>query len=51
MLLVKKFSKGLSKITVSGITLSNHEIKDIIKEIRFLENRIIFLERNCWQNY
>ena len=51
MLLVKKFIKGLSKITVSGITQSNHEIKDIIKVIRSLENRRIFLERNCRQNY
>ena len=32
------------KITGSGITLTNNEIKDIIKVIRYLENRGILLK-------
>ena len=41
----KVLHKKLSSITGSGITLQNNEIKDIIKVIRYLENRGILLKR------
>ena len=40
----KKIEKGISSITGSGITLTNNEIKDILKVIKSLENRGISLE-------
>ena len=45
-LLGKKIEKGISSIIDSGITLTNNEIKDIIKLIKSLENRGILLKRN-----
>ena len=38
-------------ITGSGISLTNNEIKDILKVIKFLENRRIITERNYYKNY
>ena len=35
----KKVSNGISLVSGSGITLTNHEIKEIIKVIKSLENR------------
>ena len=43
-LLVKKIIKGISSIKDSGITLTNNEIKDIMKVIKSLENRGILLK-------
>ena len=40
----KKVSNGISLVSGSGITLTNHEIKDIIKVIKSLENRGISLK-------
>ena len=40
----KKIKNGISLVTSSGITLINHEIKDIIKVINSLENRGISLK-------
>ena len=40
----KKIKSGISLVTSSGITLINHEIKDIIKVIKSLENRGISLK-------
>ena len=39
-----KIKNGISLVTSSGITLINHEIKDIIKVIKSLENRGISLK-------
>ena len=41
----KKMKKGFSLITGLRITLTNNEVKDIIKEIKSLENREILLKR------
>ena len=41
----KKIKKGISSNTDSRITLTNNEIKDIIKEIKSLENRGTLLKR------
>ena len=38
-------------ITGSGISLTNNEIKDILKVIKFLENKRIIIERNYYKNY
>ena len=46
----KKHKKGLSKITSSGTMSSNSEIKDIVKVIRSLENKGIFIGMNYWKN-
>ena len=35
----KKINKGISSITASGITLTNNEVKNILKVIKSLENR------------
>ena len=35
----KKIKNGTLSVTSSGITLTNHEIKDIIKVIKSLESR------------
>ena len=35
----KKINKGISSITASCITLTNNEVKNIIKVIKSLENR------------
>ena len=43
-LLGKKIKKGISSIKGSGITLTNNEIKDIMKVIKYLENRGILLK-------
>ena len=43
-LIGKKIENGISLVTSSGITLTNHEIKDIIKVIKSLENRGISLK-------
>ena len=43
-LLVKKIIKGISSIKGSGITLTNNEIKDIMKVIKSLANRGILLK-------
>ena len=40
----KKVSNGISLVSGSGITLTNHEIKEIIKVIKSLENRGISLK-------
>ena len=40
----KKVKKGISAISVSGITVANNKIKDTIKLIRSLENRGILLK-------
>ena len=40
----KKSINGIPLVTSSGITLINHEIKDIIKVIKSLENRGISLK-------
>ena len=40
----KKIKSGISLVTSSGITLIKHEIKDIIKVIKSLENRGISLK-------
>ena len=40
----KKIKSRISLVTSSGITLINHEIKDIIKVIKSLENRGISLK-------
>ena len=39
---IDRFNKEY--LTVSGVTLTNNEIKDIIKVIKSLENRAIFLK-------
>ena len=44
-LLGSKIKKGISSITGSGITLTNNEIKDIIKVIKSLGHRGILLKR------
>ena len=41
-----KIKNGISLVTSSGITLINHEIKDIIKVIKSLENRGISLKES-----
>ena len=43
-LLGKKIKKWILSITGSGITLTNNEIKDIMKVIKYLENRGILLK-------
>ena len=40
----KKIKNGIPLVKSSGITLINHEIKDIIKVIKSLENRGISLK-------
>ena len=40
----KKVKNGISLVTGSGITLTNHEIKDTIKVSNSLENRGISLK-------
>ena len=40
----KKIQKGISKIAVSGITLTNNEIKDITKVTWSLKNKGILLK-------
>ena len=40
----KKVNNGISLVSGSGITLTNHEIKEIIKVIKSLENRGISLK-------
>ena len=40
----KKVNDGISLVSGSGITLTNHEIKEIIKVIKSLENRGISLK-------
>ena len=40
----KKIKNGISLVKGSGITLTNHEIKDIIKVIKSLESREISLK-------
>ena len=40
----KKIKNGISLVKGSGITLTNHEIKDIIKVIKSLESRGISLK-------
>ena len=40
----KNIKKGILSISGSGITLTNNEIKDIIKLIKSLENRRILLK-------
>ena len=40
----KKIKNGISLVKGSGITLTNHEIKDIIKVIKSLENKGISLK-------
>ena len=40
----KKIKKGISSITGSGITLTNNEIKYIMKVIKSLEKRRILLK-------
>ena len=40
----KKIKKGISSITGLGITLTNNEIKNIMKVIKSLENRGILLK-------
>ena len=42
--LVRKIKKKLSSITGSGLTLTNNEIKNIVKVIRSLENREVLLK-------
>ena len=42
--LVRKIKNKLSSITGSGLTLTNNEIKNIVKVIRSLENREILLK-------
>ena len=47
---IKKLNEFNKKFTASeglGITLANNEIKDIIKFIRYLENREILLKRTA----
>ena len=44
-LLDKNIKKGISTMTSSGITLTNNEIKDIMKVIKSLENRGNLLKR------
>ena len=46
----KKIKKGISSITISGITLTNNEIKDIIKVVHSLENREIFIKTDYYKN-
>ena len=43
----KKIKNGISLVKGSGITLTNHEIKDIIKVIKSLENRGISLKETA----
>ena len=43
-LIGKMIKKGISSITSSGITLTNNEIKDIMKVIKSLENRGILFK-------
>ena len=40
----KKIKEGISSINSSGITLTNNEIKDIIKVIKSLENKGVLLK-------
>ena len=40
----EKIKKGISSITGSRITLTNNEIKDIMKIIKSLESKEIFLK-------
>ena len=40
----KKIKKGILSITDSGVTLTNNEVKDIMKVIKSLENRGILLK-------
>ena len=40
----EKIKKGISSITGSRITLTNNEIKDIMKIIKSLENKEVFLK-------
>ena len=40
----KKIKNGISLVKGSGITLTNHEIKDVIKVIKSLENEGISLK-------
>ena len=40
----KNIKNGISLVKGSGITLTNHEIKDIIKIIKSLENKGISLK-------
>ena len=40
----RKIKKGISKITGSGLTLTNNEIKDIMNVIKSSENRGNFLK-------
>ena len=40
----KKIKNGISLVKGSGITLTNHEIKDIVKVIKSLENEGISLK-------
>ena len=40
----KKIKNGISLVKGSGITLTNHETKDIIKVIKSLENKGISLK-------
>ena len=40
----KNIKKGILSISGSGITLTNNEIKDVIKLIKSLENRRILLK-------
>ena len=40
----KKIKNGILSVTGSGITLTSHEIKDIIKVIKSLENREMSLK-------
>ena len=42
--MVKSLKKGISSIKGSGITLTNSEIKDIIKVIKSVENRGMLLK-------
>ena len=50
-LLDEKIYKRISSITGSGISLTKNEIKDIIKVIKFLENRGILLKETTRKNY
>ena len=43
----KKVNNGISLVSGSGITLTNHEIKEIIKVIKSLENKGISLKETA----
>ena len=45
----EKIKKGISSITGSRITLTNNEIKDIMKIIKSLESKEIFLKGTARQ--